>query len=159
MIEVRELDFSTPKQGDDFLKVLNSYASDIMGGGKELPRDIQSGLVSSLRVLDQKMILMAYDGDRPIGIANCFFGFSTFKAKPLVNIHDFAVIPEARGKGVALLLLKEIERRSKEKGCCKITLEVLEGNERAQKVYFDFGFEGYELDPKMGKAIFLDKVI
>lgn len=41
--------------------------------------------------------------------------------------------------------------------CCKLTLEVLEGNKLAQQVYRRFGFQGYELDPKMGRALFYEK--
>ena len=39
----------------------------------------------------------------------------------------------------------------------KLTLEVLEGNSVAQSAYRAFGFEGYELDPQMGKALFWQK--
>lgn len=159
MPTIVEVKFSTKKEELDYLSVLNEYACDIMGGGKDLPKSTQQNLIPALKNVSEKMILMAYDGDTPIGLANCFYGFSTFKAKPLINIHDFVVIPSARGKGIALSLLTEVQRRAKEQGCCKITLEVLEGNKRAQKVYNDFGFEGYELDPEMGKAIFLDKEI
>ncbi len=44
-------------------------------------------------------------------------------------------------------------------GCCKITLEVFEGNSIAQNSYQKFGFEGFELNPKMGKALFWQKNI
>jgi len=49
------------------------------------------------------------------------------------------------------------EKIARESGCCKITLEVLEGNHVARAAYSAFGFKGYELDPKMGKALFLEK--
>ena len=39
----------------------------------------------------------------------------------------------------------------------KLRFCVLEGNHRAQKVYRDFGFAGYELDAGSGKALFWDK--
>ncbi len=42
-------------------------------------------------------------------------------------------------------------------GCCKMTLEVLEGNVAAQAAYQSCGFAGYELDPCMGKALFWKK--
>ena len=159
MLSIVEITFKTSKEETDFLSVLNEYARDIMGGGKDLPDATQQNLVPALKKIDHKIILIAYNNSAPIGLANCFLGFSTFKAKPLLNIHDFVVVPSARKKGIARLLLNEIQLKAKEKGCCKITLEVLEGNKRAQKIYKDFGFEGYELDPKMGKAIFLDKEI
>ena len=57
------------------------------------------------------------------------------------------------------MLLKEAEIIAKEIGSCKMTLEVLEGNKAAQSAYSKYGFRGYELDPKMGKALFWEKVL
>ena len=37
-------------------------------------------------------------------------------------------------------------------GCCKLTLEVLEGNKLAQAAYIANGFAGYQLDPEMGQG-------
>ena len=37
--------------------------------------------------------------DKPVGLATTFEGFSTFAAKPLINIHDIAVLPDYRGRG------------------------------------------------------------
>jgi len=56
-------------------------------------------------------------------------------------------------------LLTKVEERAREKGCCKITLEVLEGNQVAQNAYKKLGYEDFELDPAMGKALFWQKLI
>ena len=88
-----------------------------------------------------------------------FEGFSTFNCKPLLNIHDVAVLKEYRGKGVSRSLFNEIETIAKQSNCCKLTLEVLEGNIPAKKAYEKFGFSGYELEPAMGKALFWEKMI
>jgi ribosomal protein S18 acetylase RimI-like enzyme len=56
-------------------------------------------------------------------------------------------------------MMEKVESVAKERGACKVTLEVLEGNKVAQNSYAKFGFSGYELDPEMGKAIFWEKVI
>ena len=50
-----------------------------------------------------------------------------------------------------------VERLARERGCCKVTLEVLEGNTSAQAAYRRAGFEGYQLDPLMGRAMFWQK--
>lgn len=157
MISILITDLLAEKQQTDFLTLLNAYATDIMGGGKAIDSSLHKQLIQGLIDTPHKLILLAYEGEKPVAIANCFYGFSTFKAKPLLNIHDFAVVPEARGKGVAKSLLERIELEAKKQGCCKITLEVLEGNSRAQKIYKDFGFGSYELDPTAGKALFFDK--
>jgi ribosomal protein S18 acetylase RimI-like enzyme len=73
-------------------------------------------------------------------LAVCFFGFSTFQARPLLNIHDLAVVPEYRGRGVGRALLEAAEARAAERGCCKLTLEVQDANPRARQLYERYGF-------------------
>jgi len=67
------------------------------------------------------------------------------------------VLSEFRGLKICHLMLAKIEEHAISLDCCKITLEVLEGNEIARNAYIKFGFQGYELDPKMGKALFWEK--
>jgi ribosomal protein S18 acetylase RimI-like enzyme len=141
----------------DILRLLNHYAADIMGGGEELPLNVRQTLIAKLQKRSGVVILLAYGGDNALGLVIAFEGFSTFYAMPLMNIHDFVVEEASRGKGIARLMLDKIEEIALERGCCKLTLEVLEGNERAQKVYQKFGFASYVLDPEMGRALFLDK--
>jgi ribosomal protein S18 acetylase RimI-like enzyme len=43
------------------------------------------------------------------------------------------------------------------RGACKLTLEVLQGNEGAIRLYHRFGFNHYELDPSAGRAQFFQK--
>jgi len=62
-----------------------------------------------------------------------------------------------RGQGLSTAMLQKVESIALQRGCCKITLEVLEGNLVARKAYEKFGFSGYELDPAMGKAMFWEK--
>jgi ribosomal protein S18 acetylase RimI-like enzyme len=61
---------------------------------------------------------------------------------------------EYRGLGISQKMSQHIENIAHQKGCCKITLEVLDGNQIAKNAYIKFGVAGYELDPKMGKALF-----
>jgi ribosomal protein S18 acetylase RimI-like enzyme len=76
-----------------------------------------------------------------------------------VNIHDVIVIKAFRKQNISQLMLDKVEQVAKAKGCCKLTLEVLEGNTVAQNSYFKFGFAGYELDSKMGNAMFWQKAL
>ena len=130
---------------------------DIMGGGQDLSEDVRQQLIPGLRKNSSSVIVIAFEGQTAVGLSISFFGFSTFYAKPLLNIHDFVVVESHRGKGIAKLMLDKLEEIAKSKGCCKLTLEVLEGNVRAQKVYQSFGFSAYQLDDTMGKALFWDK--
>ncbi len=128
-----------------------------MGGGAELTDFVKDNLITSLKSRSGVHIILAFVNDKPAGIVNCFEGFSTFACKPLLNIHDFAVAPEFRGRGLAKKLMYKIEEVANSLGCCKITLEVLEGNTIAQAVYRACGFGGYELVQKMGNAMFWQK--
>ncbi len=157
MSTIKIADLSDRSDAADFMKVLSSYAEDPMGGGGPLSAYTQDNLVEALKKQLNNTVVLCYVNEEIAGIANCFFGFSSFKAKPLINIHDFAILPKFRGQGLSKHLLDKVEELAKENDCCKITLEVLDNNHRAKKVYQTFGFEGYELNPEMGKAIFWQK--
>jgi ribosomal protein S18 acetylase RimI-like enzyme len=88
---------------------------------------------------------------------NCIEGFSTFACRPLVNVHDLAVLPDYRGQRIAEKMLSLVEEIAIERGACKLTLEVLAGNASAIKLYARMGFSSYQLDPAMGQAQFLQK--
>jgi GNAT superfamily N-acetyltransferase len=101
--------------------------------------------------------VLAFADGQPAGFAISIEGFSTFACKPLLNIHDVFVLPAYRGKGISRLLLAKTEEIAKRLGCCKLTLEVLEQNTPAVRLYETSGYAGYELDPKLGRAVFLQK--
>ena len=84
-------------------------------------------------------------------------GFSTFACRPLVNIHDVVVLPGWRGQRVAQQMLALVEAIARQRGACKLTLEVLQGNAPALRAYEREGFAGYALDPAMGHAQFMQK--
>lgn len=128
------------------VELTQAYALDPMGLGEPLPQPISSRLPDTLRSVPGALILLARWSGKPVGIATCFTGFSTFMATPLVNIHDIAVLPEVRSKGVGAALLKAVEAAAREMGCGKVTLEVREDN-AARHLYERAGFEYGE--PKM----------
>lgn len=158
-IEVLRADYLDARHAADLVYLLNCYAQDCMGGGTPLSAEAQQNLASELARLPHAFSLLCYVDDVPAGLVNCFEAFSTFKCKPLINIHDVAVISEFRGLGISQRMLVEVEKIAREKGCCKITLEVLEGNEVARAAYLKYGFDGYELDPVLGKALFWQKTL
>ncbi|TPH14571.1 GNAT family N-acetyltransferase [Litorilituus lipolyticus] len=150
-------DYDNEQHASDLVMLLNAYALDPMGGGEPLSEHVKQNLVASLAKRSDVFTVLCYVDDKPAGIINCVEGFSTFKCKPLINIHDCGVLSEYRGMGISGLLFDEVEKIAKQKGCCKLTLEVLEGNIVAQNAYKKLGFAGYELDEKMGKAMFWEK--
>jgi ribosomal protein S18 acetylase RimI-like enzyme len=54
-------------------------------------------------------------------------------------------------------MLALAEQVARERGACKLTLEVLSGNRSANTLYARIGFVSYQLDPAMGDAQFLQK--
>jgi len=158
-LQVVSVDYDNEIHARDLTYLLNLYACDPMGGGEALPEKVLADIVPRLAALPYAFSLLAYIDGKAVGLINCFESFSTFKCKPIVNIHDVFVVPDCRGRGYSLQLLSTVEAMAREKGCCKLTLEVLEGNLPAQQAYRRFGFAGYELDPKMGKAQFWEKML
>lgn len=158
-LRIFDTQLDSEKECKDMLLLLDHYAQDIMGGGEAISAEVMARLIPELKKRSSTLVVMAYIGEEPVGLAISFEGFSTFYAKPLLNIHDFVVREAYRGKGIAKKMLQKIESIAASRGYVKITLEVLQGNIRAQKVYFDFGFENYQLDEKMGHAVFLQKMI
>ncbi len=156
-ITILRADYRNPMHAAAIVQLLDAYARDPMGGGEPLPVAVKDALVPRLAELSHAFTVLAYAGEQPVGLVNCLMGFSTFVAQPLVNIHDVAVLPDYRGQSISQLMLAEVEAIARERGCCKLTLEVLEGNAPAQKAYAKLGFAGYELDPAMGRAMFWQK--
>lgn len=150
-------DYHNPRHAADLGHLLDSYARDPMGNGAPLPDHVRENLAAELARQPSAFSILVYVDDTPAAFANCFMGFSTFQCRPLVNIHDFAVHPDFRGRGLARQLLQKIEEIAAERQCCKITLEVLEGNPVAQAAYRKFGFAAYALDPDKGTAQFWEK--
>ena len=151
-LEIKLVDYDDENQTQALLALLDHYANDPMGGGTPLSKTTQANLIPQLKSYPQVFSLLCYHQDRAIGLANCIESFSTFSAKPVINIHDIVVLSAFRGAGVGKRLLSAIEEIARTKGCAKLTLEVLEGNPIAQKVYANFGFEGYALQPSTGQA-------
>ena len=163
-IDIKEANLNAPEDQRAVLELVNAYAMDPMGNGAPLPVEVKEALIPGLRKHPTTLIFLAWertqDGDprgQAVGIAVCFVGFSTFAARPLVNIHDLSVLPTHRGEGIGRLLLAEVERKARSLGCCKITLEVLENNKGARKLYKDVGFAQAVYQEAAGAALFLAK--
>lgn len=157
MIAVTEAVLSAEADAAAVLALLDEYARDPMGGGAPLSEYTRTHLVAALRARTDVRVLLARHGAAPVGLLIAFEGFSTFACRPLLNIHDVVVTASRRGRGISRMLFDAIEHVARETNCCKLTLEVLEGNQTAQKAYRSFGFAAYELDPKQGRALFWEK--
>lgn len=156
-ILVLQASYTNAVHADAIGLLLNSYAEDPMGGGHSLPADLLQQLPAELAKRPHAFSVLAFVGGEPAGLVNCFEGFSTFACRPLVNVHDVMVKEQFRGLGLSQKMLQKVEEIARQRGCCKITLEVLEGNALAQSAYRKFGFDDSVFDPVHGRMLFWHK--
>jgi len=154
---VIRLDPADPLHAQAMLMLLDEYAAGPTGRGHGLEPQARERLPAMLAARPHYWGCLAFVDGEPAGFANCFETVSTFLAEPLLNIHDIAVSPRFQRRGVGAALLAAVEAAARERGCCKLTLEVLDGNHGARRVYERAGFAGYALDPRMGRAAFMEK--
>ncbi len=159
MIILHDVDLSRPEHGLAVTELISRYARDPMGGGHDLRPEVKAVLAERLRQRPDYVGVLACDGTEPVALINCFEGFSTFMARPLMNVHDVYVEPAYRGQGLSRRMLQRVEAVARARGCGKLTLEVLDGNTAAIASYRGFGFETYALDPAFGRAQFWQKLL
>ncbi|WP_022940018.1 GNAT family N-acetyltransferase [Psychromonas hadalis] len=157
MFTLVETDLTNEKHANAYLSLMSHYACDPMGGGEDLSDFAKENLVSSLLKRDDVITLLIFKEDKPAALLTAIEGFSTFYCKPLFNIHDVIVFKAFRGLGLTTMLFSEIEKIAKQRKYCKITLEVLSGNEIAKNAYKKLGYADYQLDPAQGNALFWSK--
>jgi ribosomal protein S18 acetylase RimI-like enzyme len=158
-VHVRQADYGSATDAAALVALMDAYAQDPAGGGTPLCDFARTNLPRELAARPQAYSVLAFDGEKPVGLVNCIEGFSTFACRPLVNVHDVAVLASHRGRGIAEQMLAEAERLARARGAVKLTLEVLSGNVPAVKLYERIGFAGYQLDPAMGSALFMQKLL
>ena len=164
-LTVIQADYANPIHAASVVSLLNAYAQDPAGGGTALSEFVHNNLIAQLAARPQVFSVLAFDTsngtnltvEKAVGLANAIEGFSTFACSPLVNVHDLAVLASHRGQRVGQQLLAKVEEIARQRGACKVTLEVLSGNQSANRLYQRVGFAGYQLDPTLGSALFLQK--
>lgn len=159
MTDIIRADLANPAHAAALLRLMNEYASGPEGGNAPLSRYAQANLVAALQARPTAHTLLAEHAGEFVGLLNAFEGFSTFACQPLLNIHDVVVTAPLRGRGIGRQLMQAAEQLARELGCCKLTLEVLAGNHKAQAAYRALGYAGYALDPGMGEALFWQKTL
>ncbi len=156
-LHICRLDLADPRHRHGLVTLLDEYARGHAGNGTGVPADALARLPAALAATPHYLGWLAFVDGEPVGLANCFIGFSTFRAQPLINIHDMAVTRRLQRQGIGRQLLAAIADEARARGCCKITLEVLSGNLAAIAAYRQAGFEPYGLDPAMGSAQFYEQ--
>ncbi|WP_066627363.1 GNAT family N-acetyltransferase [Labilibacter marinus] len=153
MVEEKEdfnlvkIDIQDETHQQALLSLMNDYMLDDMGLHSPLPEELGVDIINGLKEQNNYLGFLLKYGGEFIALANCFIAFSTFKAKQLINIHDYVVSPKYRGLGAGKALLEKISDYVLTNNYCKITLEVRHDNPKAQNLYNKLGFE--ECDPPM----------
>jgi len=79
--------------------------------------------------------LIAEADGQPVGFALYFPTFSTFKVRECLHLEDLFVLPEHRGHGHGLALLRAVAQEAVRRGCPRLDWNVLDWNEPAIGFY------------------------
>ncbi len=67
-------------------------------------------------------------------------------------VYSLAVLPDHQAQGVGSALMNHVETALAERGCLKINLQIMEGNEQVQSFYESLGYSS-EKRVSMGKRV------
>ena len=140
-VSILDADLSRADHQEAMVAMLDAYMRDPMEGGEPPSERVKRDLVPGLRAHPACYVFLAWRDGSPVGFSICFLGFSTFLARPLINIHDMFVDSSVRGRGIGAMLLERIEAKARDLNCCRITLEVREDNRVARGLYRKTGFD------------------
>jgi GNAT superfamily N-acetyltransferase len=83
-------------------------------------------------------LICEIDG-QPVGSAIYFFNYSTWLAKSGLYLEDLYVMPEHRGKGAGVKLLKAMAAIAVEKDCARFEWSCLDWNTPSREFYQSLG--------------------
>jgi len=156
---IQAADLDNERDSLEYRAQLAAYALDPMGGAQSLPEHRLQRVLEDLRQMPQARLFLARVGGQAVGFATCFSAYSTFRARPLWNIHDIAVLEDHRGLGIGKALLQHITRAAQLEGCCKLTLEVRQDNTVAEGLYRQLGFAATQFQDRQVQYLFLEKAL
>ena len=75
----------------------------------------------------------------PVGFAFWFYSYSTFEGRFGLYLEDIFVVPEARGTGAGLALMRRLAERCRDEGLARLEWQVLDWNALAIDFYDRLG--------------------
>ncbi|WP_300675310.1 N-acetyltransferase [Desulfoluna sp.] len=159
MPDVKVTQLNTPEEITDFNALFSEYTHRIDTLAESPTTDIPSNLVEEIRRRADVVVFLAYKKDKPAGFAVAIEGFSTFRALPVLNIHDLGVSAGSQKQGVGTALLQAIGEEAKKRGCCKLSLEVYEHNADAFNLYQAKGFSTLTGNDGSERTLFMVKQV
>ena len=146
-IKIVECDFRNLDHRESFVILLNEYIKDDMGGGKIIKGPRKKKILREMNQHPSRLVFFALLEGAFVGMIVCFWGYSTFRVCPLLNVHDLIVLPDYRQKGIGRKLMEAVEKKARLLGCGKITLEVRYDNKQGRQLYSSLDYK--ESQPPM----------
>jgi len=131
---------SVPEHQKAVIELIADYIMDEMGDGVPQSEQEKADLIAGLKKNPETIIIFAEIQGVFVGLLVAFENFSTFTARPMINVHDVTVLKEYRNKGIGRKLMNALIEEAKKRNCSRITLEVRKDNLPAQNLYKDLGF-------------------
>jgi len=138
-LTIRLADLTDPGDQQAVVELTDHYAQQETGQGRPLDDQVRQRLIPALREHGGAVVLLGWYHGRAVAIATCVLGFSTFRARPLLGIHDLAVHASVRRRGFGEAMLRAVIDHADRLGCCGVTLEV-RGDNPAKRLYERVGF-------------------
>lgn len=139
-VEILEADLDDADHAKAIIDLVDEYAQTPAGRSAGLEESEKARLIAGLRAYPQTFTLIAVAAETIVGVAVCHEGFSTFRAKPYINVHDLAVTRGYQSRGIGTKLLRAVVDEATRRNACKVTLEVHRSNTRASRLYRRLGF-------------------
>jgi GNAT superfamily N-acetyltransferase len=89
-------------------------------------------------------VLIAQDGDVPVGFALFFHNFSTFLGRPGLYLEDLFIRPAHRGKGFGKAMMIRLAQLALERDCGRFEWSVLDWNAPSIAFYRSLGAVGMD---------------
>ena len=84
-------------------------------------------------------VLLAFEGENPVGYALFFHNFSTFLGRAGIYLEDLFVLPEKRGKGYGKALFLYLAHTALQRGCGRMEWTCLNWNKPSIRFYRSMG--------------------
>lgn len=143
-VDIIPFDFENDRHQQALVDLMGEYMADHMGGAEPYTDSQKKQLVEGLKEHPSKIMCLARIGEEYVGLINCFVNFSTFSARPFVNIHDVIVSSQWRNRQIGRRLIERVIEEASGMNCSKVTLEVREDNSNAKHLYASMGFHDAE---------------
>ena len=90
---------------------------------------------------DESVIFLAVDGNKALGFVQLYPSFDSVTMRRLWILNDLFVVPTARKRGVATLLMERARRLAVDTKAKGLILETAVDNRPAQKLYEQLGWK------------------